>query len=180
MMQFTGEREVLFVRFIINSFVLDPAVISAELGVQPSRAWARGEKYLGRVSDPEMHKMVECWRERGLGIWSIDSTALPPTCTVDEHFLYLLDILEPRQNQLARYLRDAETYTVSFLVRKETGYQRASCEVSSSVLERVAKLCHFVRFAFARKQDKRLKRRRWLRTYPKTLAARKAIQARAR
>ncbi len=140
--------ETVYVSFAIRSDVLDPKAITNLLGIQPSRAWAKGEQYLGKVFDPATKQVTQVWRPRYSGIWAIESKGMVESKRAEAHALYLLNLLEPAQEQLKHFLNLPETYTVRFYIRWEPKSGHGSYELSSSTLSKMTALCHYTEFSF--------------------------------
>ncbi len=140
-------RKVL-VDFCMQSDTLDPSAISLDLGIQPTRSFAKGEKYLGKQMDPQTKNIFTVWHERPWGIWAIDSESLVQTKRVEQHFVYLLNILEPKKEQIKRYLSQDKGFSVRFYVWWEPFPPSSSHTISSQVLARASELCHYIEFGF--------------------------------
>ena len=120
-----------------------PETITSELGIQPTRVFAKGERYLSKTRDPQTKIITEVWRERPWGIWRLDTGDAYLPLRVEAHMLYLLNILEPRKNQINHYLKEKEGCSVRFYVERKS-LNPSSIEVSSKTLERMSLLCHFI------------------------------------
>jgi len=119
-----------------------PNTVTSVLDIQPTFSFSRGDKYLSKTRDPETKVITDVWLERPLSIWRIDTKNMDLPRTVEDHILYLLSILEPKKDNLVSYL---EKCSGSFYVEQRTIYPDA-IEVSSEILGRMSKLCHFVQF----------------------------------
>lgn len=140
--------KTVYVDFSIHSDVLDPKAITNLLGIQPSRAWAKGEQYLGKMFAPATKQVTQVWRPRYSGIWAIESEGMVESKRVEAHALYLLNLLEPAQEQLKHFLNLPEAYTVRFYIRWEPKDGHGSYELSSGTLSKMAALCHYTEFSF--------------------------------
>ncbi len=132
--------------YVIRSDILIPDTITSELDLQPTHAFAKGEKYLGKVYDPQTKITTDVWRERPWGVWRIDTNALDLSLKVEDHILYLLSVLEPKRNRINYYLENKEEYTVSFYIERES-LNPSSIEIMSKTLERMSMLCHYSEFS---------------------------------
>jgi len=119
-----------------------PNTVTSVLDIQPTFSFSRGDKYLSKTRDPETKVITDVWLERSLSIWRIDTKNMDLPRTVEDHILYLLSILEPKRGNLVSFL---EKCSGSFYVEQRTIYPDA-IEVSSEILGRMNKLCHFVQF----------------------------------
>ena len=63
---------------------VDPTMITSMMGLQPSKAHAKGDPVEGHPD-----------RVRSTGLWGLDST-LPPSCPLESHLKHLLDMMESR------------------------------------------------------------------------------------
>lgn len=132
----------------------NPAEITSFLGIQPSRFYSKGEKYLGKKMDQKTRSLIEVWRTRKWSLWDLDTKTISDTTKkVDDHIIFLLDILESRAAQIRIILDQVEKYTISFYLRWIPVSDYGSYSISSNLLERMAKLSHFVEFYFMTMED---------------------------
>jgi hypothetical protein len=142
-----SNAKLLFIDFRIRSDILIPSEITDDLGVEPTRAWAKGEKYLGKIFDPETKKVMSHWHERPWGIWGLDTKTAVQVRKVEHHVSYLLNILEPKQDKIRHYI-EVDKYLVSFYIWWETTTGHGSYEIPAIQLERLGRLCQYVEFGF--------------------------------
>src|SRR4051794_18626655 len=88
--------------FSIRSDHLNPAAITAGLGIAPSRAWAKDEEYLS-FSGPHQHP----W-----GMWHLSTEGTVTSRSPEQQALYLLELLEPKVDFLQRFLKDSDYLVV--------------------------------------------------------------------
>lgn len=119
-----------------------PDAITSALDIQPTHFYTRGDKYLSKTRNPQTKIITDVWLERPWSIWQIHTKDIILSRVVENHIQYLLNILEPRKDHLLLYL---EKCSISFYIEQKTTYPYA-IEVSSKILERMSKLCHFVQF----------------------------------
>ena len=119
-----------------------PSTVTSVLGIQPTYSFSRGDKYLSKIRDPQTKSITDTWLERPSGMWRVNTQDMALPRVVEDHILYLLSILEPRKDNLVFYL---EKCSVSFYIEQKTIYPDV-IEVSSEILGRMSKLCHFVQF----------------------------------
>jgi hypothetical protein len=134
------------VDFAIRSDALDPAALTAELGITPSRAWAMNEEYVGRAFDPDSRKTISVVRKRPWGLWAISSDEALTSKLVEQHALHLLNLLEPRKGLLTHYLREDSGYTLRFFIWWEPLDGHGSYQISSKTLRRLSEVVHYVEF----------------------------------
>src|SRR4030067_3047100 len=108
---FTETAKKVFVDFRICSDSLIPEDITNSMDINPTRVFAKGEKYLGKTRIPQSKEISQVWRKRPRGIWAIDSKKLTNKEKVEAHIKYLLDILEPKRKQLELYLEQRDIYS---------------------------------------------------------------------
>ena len=94
-----------YVDFRIRSNTLIPQEVSYNLGVKPTKAWAKGERYLSKAFDPQTKKISSIWHLRPWGMWHLDTKNTLPDKKVEKHILYLLSIIEPKIDNLDYYLK---------------------------------------------------------------------------
>lgn len=138
----------VLVDFGMRSDVLDPKAMTDLLQIQPSRSWAKGEQYLSKTRDPVTKQLTKAWYRRSSGIWAIDSKACTQTKRVEYHIQYLLNMLEPKQEQIKFFVEQQAIYSVSFYIRWEPKSGHGSYEISNSTLSRMSALCHYIEFSF--------------------------------
>ena len=137
-----------YVDFRIRSDILNPQEVSQELGVTPTRAWEKGEKYLGKARNPDTKEFYTEWHEQPWGMWHLNTEKIVSDVRVEKHILYLIGLLEPKKEQLAKYLAHKKDYSIDFLIHWEPFDDWGSYSVNSDLLARMAALCHEVEFAF--------------------------------
>ena len=134
----------VFVGFRIRSDILNPTALTSDLRIQPSRAWAKGDIIPSKRLNSQTGQPIK----RPWGMWHLDSKSLIQTKKVEQHFLYLLDILEPQKDQLRIYLQRPTEYKISFYIRWQPYEAAGSYVVSANTLARAASLCHSMEFSF--------------------------------
>jgi hypothetical protein len=116
----------------------DPATITAQLQIEPTRAYGKGEEYL-------VEKISEM-RKRSIGHWSISSENLEST-SVEKHCEYLLKIIEPKKEIIQKYINDPEVW-VSIVFWWESKVGHGGFSISPDKATRLAPLCQDLRFHF--------------------------------
>ena len=138
-------EEITNIKFLNVSYrikldTLLPSAVTSDLSIQPTEFFAKGDRYLGKVRDPQTNIISEIWRERPSGIWRINTRDMNLPHVPADHILYLLSVLEPKKNILVVYL---EKCSISFYIDQKTIYP-STVELSSKILERMSRLCHFM------------------------------------
>ncbi len=139
----------------MRSEILDPMEITRDLGIQPSRAWARGERYLSKALDVETRTIVQRWYTRPWGIWSIETKGLVTATDVESHALRLLEMLEPRKDIIQRYLNRGDEYTIRCAIWWESNAGHGGFDLRSDIIARLAALCHYLQFTWVPFPDSR-------------------------
>lgn len=144
-----NNNKYVYIYFVIKSPHLSPEVITSELGIKPSHAFAKGDRYLGKTLDPNTRETIKVWRERPWGIWRIDSKPLQHTHKkVEEHVKFLLDMLEPKKTKIEKYLSlSKKEYILFFNVNWRPFDDWGSYQISSGIIQRASMLCHYIEFA---------------------------------
>lgn len=137
-----------YVDFRIRSNTLIPQEVSYNLGVKPTKAWAKGERYLSKAFDPQTKKISSIWHLRPWGMWHLDTKNTLPDKKVEKHILYLLSIIEPKKDNLDYYLKRKDEYSISVYIHWEPVDDWGSYEINSNVLWRMSSLCHYIEFMF--------------------------------
>jgi hypothetical protein len=146
-----SEREVARcagMDWCIRSSVLDADAVTHELEIEPSRAWAKGDRYISKRLDSETGKITHVWRVRPWGIWGLNTKGMVDSAGVEPHILFLLNLLEPKDHVIGRYLQNPEEYTIRFTIRWESNIGHGGFAVSSSAVARMARLCHYLQFTY--------------------------------
>lgn len=138
----------LFVVYRIRGNDLIPQTITSELNIQPTVAYQKGEKFVGKKYDPVAKRDTEETRKRPISVWNIDSKSQQGIRRVKDHIEYLLNILEPHSQQINNYLKQSEKYMISFYIRWEPYGEHGSYIIPGELLGRMERLCHFVEFSF--------------------------------
>jgi hypothetical protein len=135
------------VEFLIRGDDLNPNLISQQLEIQPTRSWLKGETYLGKVFDPANKQMQQTVRKRPWGIWVYNTSASVNTLRVDDHISFILNLLEPKRQEVQYYLGLVESYSVSFSIYWKPLSEYGSYELSGNALARLSTLCHYTEFS---------------------------------
>jgi len=98
----------LFVAYRIRADDLIPQTVTSELCIQPTVAYQKGEKYVGKKYDSVARKDIEETRGRPFSVWDVNSESQHHLKRVKDHIEYLLNILEPHSLQIKRYLEQSE------------------------------------------------------------------------
>jgi hypothetical protein len=144
-----NQTDAVRVSFSIRSGLLEPEVISAELEMDPTWAFSKGESYIGRSLNPQTKEIIRVTRQYPWGVWGLDTRSMTNNRDVNEHLLFLLNILEPKQEKLAKYLSLLDEYSIGFNIHWQTkGDYTGSYEINSPLLSRITSLSHYVDFSF--------------------------------
>lgn len=122
-------------QFSIRSDRLDPAAVTAGLGITPSRAWAKDEEYLTKAG-PLRHP----W-----GMWHLSTAGAVASRIPEQQALYLLGLLEPKVDFLQRFVENAD-YVVIVSFWWESRDNIGRFELSSGTLARLAALSNYLGF----------------------------------
>jgi hypothetical protein len=125
------------VHFCIRGDNLRTQVISDLLGVKPTWAFERGDRFVGReiivaneVGDIE-RATADC------GLWHLFSTDFIKSDSVDEHAICLLEMLEPAKEEIKKLIADPNYGVIlGIWYFGPTGFS-----VSGNVMTRLAMLC---------------------------------------
>jgi len=144
----------LFLNYRIRAEGLNPIKITAFLGIEPTKSYTRGERYLSKTLDHKTNSLVDIWRIRQKSLWDLDSKSISHTTKkVEDHVDFILNILEPRSTQIRMIVEQVEKYTISFYLRWIPKSDHGSYIISSNHLDRMAKLSHFVEYSFMSTND---------------------------
>lgn len=142
-----------FIRSELDEFA--PARISAFLGLEPSRSLTKGESYFGKALDPVSKQRYSIQRRYTMNMWEISTKGIVTSTNLQEHILYLLEILEAKNEQIQSYL--AEPNKCSVVVRINVSWNWDNRDLVSTgytlqnnLLLRVANICHQVECNFDR------------------------------
>lgn len=121
--------------FSVRSEILNPAAISAGLGITPSEAWAQDEEYLSKSG----------LRRRPWGMWHLSTEGVVESRSPEQQALYLLERLEPKTDFLRRFVEDPE-YLVLVSFWWESLDNIGGFELSSGTASRLAAISNYVGF----------------------------------
>ncbi len=142
---------VTFVEYSLRADTLFPDQVTQSLGITPSRAFAKGEQYAGNAFDTETRSLVPRIGTRPWGVWAVETKDMISSINVEDHAIFLLNILEPKMEQIQTYLERSNEYSVRFYVEWITRGREGAYDISSTTLARMSRLCHYVQFAFLHK-----------------------------
>jgi hypothetical protein len=148
------EVKNISVDFLIRSDNLDPVKITQEFQIQPTRSWAKGDKHLGKKLDLKTREIVDAWYTRPWGIWGINSDNEVHTLKVEDHIIYLINLLEPKSELLNHYIFQREKYIVRFNILYHSFGGHGGYFISSELLKRLGQLCQYIEFRHICTEDK--------------------------
>jgi hypothetical protein len=128
------ETHVMF-RLTADSIV--PDEVTQDIGMTPSRAFAKGEHYEIRGTRGQ----------RPIGHWSLNSGGAIESTSTQKHANYILEQLEPRAEAIEKYLTDPDVH-VSVVFWWETSDGHGGFYLRSDTLERLCRLCNDVSYHF--------------------------------
>ena len=126
------------VTFRIVGPEIAPNEITEALGVEPSKAFAKGENYQTKRSGI---------RQRPIGHWSITTEGLIDSTSVERHALKLLELLDS-ENDALRSLQENEDCRLSVIVWWEALEGHGGYTLTSATLQRLSALCEDIDFQF--------------------------------
>ena len=121
--------------FSIRSDRLDPAAITARIGITPSSAWVKHEEYLSKAGP----------RRRPYGMWHLSTEGKVLSRSPEQQSLYLLRLLEPKTEFLQRLAEDSD-YLVIVKFWWESTDNIGGFELSSGTAARLAAICKYIGF----------------------------------
>lgn len=125
------------ISFGINGEDVDPSSITTLLGIQPTKAFAKGDEFNSRSGS---HK-------RGFGIWTLSSKGIIDSTSPEAHAKYLLQKLEPRAKEILNLSNEKSSRTyISFWWEAKDGH--GGFTLSSPILLRLSELCNDFDFYF--------------------------------
>lgn len=107
---------VTFVEFSLKADTLSPAQVTQSLGIIPSRVYAKGEQYASKAFDTETKRPVPRIGTHPWGLWAVETKDMVLSTNVEDHAICLLNILEPKVEQIQAYLERSNEYSVRFYV----------------------------------------------------------------
>jgi len=125
------------VSFALRSDNLVPEEITKTLGVRPSWAFRKGDRY----------KSVSGILEQPWGVWAVDSKDAVKSREPEAHAKYILDLLEPRADQIRRLIGGKDLH-VSMRIWWETYGSTTGYSLKSETVRRLASLCQELNFTF--------------------------------
>lgn len=140
----TFSTSKVFIGYRIISSTLAPDEISHELMLKPTKAWRKGEVYIGKTRCKTTHKLIRVERTRTNGLWSLSSENRVTSSILEDHAQYLLGILEPKAEVLMKYLNDRDHYSVTWYIWWECNGEHGGFQLSSDILKRLSKICHYL------------------------------------
>lgn len=139
----------LSVDFTIKSNHEDVHQITQDLQITPSLAFNNGDEYIVQRYNPETGKKAPVKTRHTSSIWKLNTEHLfNENRRVEEHFAYLLDILEPKKEVIEKYSQQKDTFTASFFIYWQPLDQWGSYVLNAETLKRISVLCQDVEFEF--------------------------------
>jgi Domain of unknown function (DUF4279) len=129
----------LHVAFSIKGNDLIPENITKRLSINPTYSYTKGELIIPRKGIPPKQPT-----RRSGSLWTISTKGILNAIHVEDHFKYLLDLLEPHKEQLRDYLDKSQEYRVSIRIWRAALGDSGIVDMESSYLERICQLCHTV------------------------------------
>lgn len=126
------------VMFRIGGDNVVPSEVTNFIGINPSRAFAKGEEYITKRGKT---------RQRPIGHWSISSEMAVQSTSPEKHAKFLLDLLEPKTDKILRFVED-KNYRVSFVFWWEAMDEHGGFTLSSDTIGRLCQLCNDVDYQF--------------------------------
>jgi uncharacterized protein DUF4279 len=110
---FLGEQnevERCNIAFMIAGETLDPNFLTQTLRLEPTHAWAKGDRHLGKSGRDLL---------RPMGHWSLSTEAFESK-SMEKHCRHLIDLLGERES-IVRELRSSGKYRVSISIWWQVG-----------------------------------------------------------
>ena len=143
---------VTFVEFSLRADTLSPTQVTQSLGIIPSRAYAKGEQYASKAFDTKTQKPIPRIGTYPWGVWAVETRNVVSSSNVEDHVIFLLDILEPKAEKIQPYLVRSNEYSVRFYMEWITRGGEGGYDLFGTTLARMSRLCHYVQFAFLHKE----------------------------
>jgi hypothetical protein len=140
----------------IRGNALLPDTLTAQLGVSPSRAFAKDEEYVGvvdRRQEGNEYVLIRDVRKRSSGIWQFSTHGVVEGDDLNEHARYLLGHLEPCRDTILKYVSNDEFY-VGVWIWAESTSNVVSLGISGDLMARVASLCEEVNLSFIASRER--------------------------
>jgi hypothetical protein len=126
------------IMFVIAGETVNPKLLTEMLVLEPSYAWAKGDRHVGK-SGRDLR--------RQMGHWSITTEELASK-SMEEHCRHLLALLEGRES-VVRELRNSGEYRVSMSIWWQVGeIGHGSFNLLSTTVSCLAKYCDDFEFHF--------------------------------
>jgi hypothetical protein len=127
-----------YVSFGIAGDGVDPDIVTRDIGIEPTRAFRKGEEYVSRGGGI---------LSRPIGVWRFSSEREVNSTSTEEHAKHILDKLEPRVGAIAQYMRSPEIRTV-IAVWFEARDGHGGYTLKASTLSRLCRLCNDIDFYY--------------------------------
>jgi Domain of unknown function (DUF4279) len=152
------DEQRIHVMFGISGNALLPDTLTTQLGVSPSRVFAKDEEYLGVVDrrrEGNEFTLIKDVRKRSTGVWQFSTQDVVEGDDLNEHVRYLLGHLEPSRDTILKYVSSDEFF-VSIWIWAESTSNVVSLGISGDLLARLASLCEEVNLSFIASRERSL------------------------
>ena len=126
---------------------IDTSVITNSLGLQPSKCWSKGDKFLTKSLNTATRQLEEVWRVRAVSVWRVDTLTQVDSKYAKEHLLFLVNNLERSKNWISHHLLSNDNYQVSFQLTIEMAREVVSFSLPSNLLSRASRLSKVIEFS---------------------------------
>jgi hypothetical protein len=118
---------------------VDPDIITKLFGLKPTTAWKSGETYKSKTG----RSLV-----RSVGKWSVESSQLVKSTSVENNALALLQFLESQKEAIQNFSRDMEHRIVISFKWEATDNNYGGFSMTSETMRRLSDLCDDIHFYF--------------------------------
>ncbi len=126
------------VTFRISGDNIIPTEITNDIGINPTRTFAKGEVYKTKIGGI---------RQRPIGHWSISSEIMIDSTSTEEHAKYILEKLEPKTKSIKKYIENSNIRT-SLIFWWEATDEHGGFTLSADTLGRLCQLCKDIDYQF--------------------------------
>ncbi len=138
----------LEIDYCMRSDYLVPTIITEKLNIIPERSWKKGDIRISNILNRKTKLIEQKESVYPSGIWGANSKHFTDEIIAEKHAKVLLDILEPKIEQINEIRRETKEITCRFYIRYEPIDDWGSYELCNAIINKLNLLSDYIEFGF--------------------------------